>query len=153
MEQTPNYALSQWDEQERILREDFNANNAKVEQALAEQAESLAALAAQTGNCEMTFLTYTGTGSYNGTATRIAFPARPDAYIIAGDCALLFGQGSNSKAILSADDAKYSECFVSEQSVTWSENTLLINDSVNARYQMNTSGKPYWVLALHRKNA
>lgn len=153
MEQTTNYQLSQWDEKDRILREDFNADNAKTEQALAEQAESLAALAAQTGNCEMTFLTYTGTGSYNGTATRIAFPARPDAYIIAGDCTLLFGQGNSSTAILSADDAKYSECFVSEQSVTWSENTLLINDSVNARYQMNTKGKSYWVLAFKRKNS
>lgn len=152
MEQTTNYQLSQWDEKDRILREDFNADNAKTEQALAEQAESLAALAAQTGNCEMTFLTYTGTGSYNGTATRIAFPARPDAYLVAGDNALLIGQGGGG-AIMAADDVTYSGCFVGDHNTSWDGNTLVLNNSVNARYQMNTKGKSYWVLALKRKNS
>ena len=35
MNQTANYGLNQWDEQDRILREDFNADNAKIEAALA----------------------------------------------------------------------------------------------------------------------
>ena len=34
MEQTNNYGLNQWDQQDRILREDFNADNAKIEAAL-----------------------------------------------------------------------------------------------------------------------
>ena len=36
MEQTSNYQLSQWEAQDRILREDFNTNNMKLDQALAE---------------------------------------------------------------------------------------------------------------------
>ena len=35
MEQTGKYGLSQWDAEDRILREDFNADNAKIEAALA----------------------------------------------------------------------------------------------------------------------
>ena len=40
MEQTAHYQLSQWDAEDRILREDFNANNAKLEQALAAETEA-----------------------------------------------------------------------------------------------------------------
>ena len=35
MEHTSNYNLSQWAGEDRILREDFNADNAKIEAALA----------------------------------------------------------------------------------------------------------------------
>ena len=34
MEHTNNYNLSQWAGEDRILREDFNADNAKIEAAL-----------------------------------------------------------------------------------------------------------------------
>ena len=34
MEQTNNYGLNQWDQQDRILMEDFNTDNAKIEAAL-----------------------------------------------------------------------------------------------------------------------
>lgn len=152
MEQTTNYQLSQWDEKDRILREDFNADNAKTEQALAAQQDSIAAVAAQAGNCEMTFLTYTGNGNYNGTATRITFPVRPDAYLVAGDNALLIGQGGGG-AIMATDDVTYSGCSVGDHNTSWDGNTLVLNNSVNARYQMNTKGKSYWVLAFKRKNS
>lgn len=36
MNHTSNYQLSQWDKSDRILMEDFNADNAKVDTALAE---------------------------------------------------------------------------------------------------------------------
>lgn len=34
--QTPNYALSQWEAGDQVLRADFNADNAKIDAALAE---------------------------------------------------------------------------------------------------------------------
>ena len=123
-----------------------------MEQALIAQAETLSALAAQAGNCEMSFLTYTGNGGYNGTATRITFPVRPDAYLVAGDSALLIGQGGGG-AIMAADDVTYSGCSVGDHTTSWDENTLVLNNSVNARYQMNTKGKSYWVLAFKQKNS
>ena len=36
MKQTSNYQLNQWDAQDRILREDFNDDNEKIDAALAE---------------------------------------------------------------------------------------------------------------------
>jgi hypothetical protein len=36
MKKTTNYQLNQWDETDRILREDFNADNAKIDAAIAE---------------------------------------------------------------------------------------------------------------------
>ena len=36
MNQTPNYQLNQWDKSDRIMMEDFNADNAKIEAALSE---------------------------------------------------------------------------------------------------------------------
>lgn len=81
MEQTENYQLSQWDGEDRILREDFNADNAKVDAALKAEAEARAALAAQVarlGNCQI------WTGSYKGTGTcgidhptSFTFPKKP----------------------------------------------------------------------------
>ena len=37
MEQTSNYQLNQWAESDRILRTDFNSDNAKIEAALADK--------------------------------------------------------------------------------------------------------------------
>ena len=34
MNQTPNYQLNLWEGEDRILREDFNADNAKIEAAI-----------------------------------------------------------------------------------------------------------------------
>lgn len=38
MNQTPNYQLNQWDKTDRIRMEEFNADNAKIEAALAQEA-------------------------------------------------------------------------------------------------------------------
>ena len=40
MEQTSNYQLNQWDKTDRIQMEDFNADNAKIDAALAAEAEA-----------------------------------------------------------------------------------------------------------------
>lgn len=43
MQQTSNYQLNQWEGTDRILRTDFNADNAKIDAAIAELREDLAA--------------------------------------------------------------------------------------------------------------
>ena len=43
MKQTPNYQLSQWEKMDRLLMEDFNRDNAKLDAALAEVSASAAA--------------------------------------------------------------------------------------------------------------
>ena len=42
MNKTPNYQLNQWDKSDRIQMEDFNADNAKIEAALAQEAAARA---------------------------------------------------------------------------------------------------------------
>ena len=65
MEQTNNYGLSQWDAEDRILREDFNADNAKIEAALA------AGVKIATGS-------YTGDGTYGSDhPNTLTFPFTP----------------------------------------------------------------------------
>ena len=64
--QTPNYGLSQWSKSDRIQMEDFNADNAKIDAALAAQASTLSAHTAQLaklGNCQV-WTTYKGLLTY-----------------------------------------------------------------------------------------
>lgn len=55
MEQTSSYQLNQWEATDRILREDFNADNRKIEAALN-------AARAAAGNCRIVLGSYEGTG-------------------------------------------------------------------------------------------
>ena len=68
--QTPNYNLNQWSRDDRVLMEDFNADNAKIDAALGEKADKSAVeeLNAQVGQVELSmprvvFGTYTGDGA------------------------------------------------------------------------------------------
>ena len=83
--QTTNYQLNQWEPTDQVLRTDFNADNAKVDAALADLAENKAdqadldalsgavtglasTVAGHTtaltalGNCEIQVTSYVGTG-------------------------------------------------------------------------------------------
>ena len=51
MQHTTSHELSQWAETDRILREDFNSDNAKIEAALADHAAALSRL----GNCKIEY--------------------------------------------------------------------------------------------------
>lgn len=92
MEQTTNYQLSQWEGEDRILREDFNADNAKVDAALKAEAEAraaadtaeaaaraaLAAQVAKLGNCKVWTSSYVGTGTGGkDNPTTFTFPKPP----------------------------------------------------------------------------
>ena len=75
---TSNYNLCQWEADDKVLRTEFNADNAKIDAALAELQSSKASSSAlnslQTtvgqhttalsgkGNCQLHVQTYTGTG-------------------------------------------------------------------------------------------
>ena len=163
--QTTNYQLNQWEPTDAVQRVDFNADNAKLDAALnalsdqvAKKAdeedltalsESVAAVSAGMGNCDMELLTYTGGGG--GSPKMITFSQVPDMYLVAGDLAFIMGQGGKATAILTCKDATYSESFVNEVDVAWSGSQLTLTNTVNARYQMDTKNKPYWVLGLKKK--
>ena len=60
MTKTTNYQLNQWAKTDRLMMDDFNADNAKIDAALKANADAIAAVGYVTG-------TYTGTGSYPRT--------------------------------------------------------------------------------------
>ncbi len=67
MNKTPNYALNQWSRDDRVLMDDFNADNARLDTALAGLARSKADLSALAVKTEIAAGTYTG----DGTAERV----------------------------------------------------------------------------------
>ena len=166
---TEHYDLCQWEATDQVQRTDFNADNAKIDAALdalagqvAEKAdgddltalsETVAEVSAGMGNCDMELLTYTGTGAMGQSSpTRLTFSVLPDAFLVVGDLAILLGRGGVKEAILACKDVTYSESFVSSSSLTWTGTQMALYNGVDARYQMNSENKVYWVLGLKKKN-
>ena len=83
--QTPNYQLNQWSRDDRILMEDFNADNAKLDVAIAGHEGRVAALEQQApkfGNCQIWTTTYKGEGTTDKFCGKdhpctLTFPKRP----------------------------------------------------------------------------
>ena len=144
MKQTSNYQLNQWEKTDRILMEDFNGDNAKVDAALAEQSTALAEQAAQLvklGNCEVYYGSYTGTGS---GATALTFPHKPLFITIMGDNIWL----------CAVQGAPVSHCRnggtgCGNSTATWSGNTVsLATRTESMTYQCNEKGSVYYVIAV-----
>ena len=153
--QTANYQLNQWVKSDRIMMDDFNADNTKIDAALKANADAVVAEAlerAKCGNCRLSLMTYTGSGKYNdtGNETKITFSTMPDLFIIFGGKAILFGRGGADKGCGMFKDALYSGSFVSDTDLSWSGRQLSMLNSVHARYQMNEANVSYLVLAFDR---
>lgn len=68
MNQTTNYQLSQWEASDRILMNDFNDDNAKIDAALKTQADAIATLETSVAaKADASALPQFVTGSYTGT--------------------------------------------------------------------------------------
>ena len=77
MEHTENYQLSQWAKQDRIMMEDFNADNQKIDAALKDHAAALTRLPF-CGNCQIYAATYVGTGKFGKDyPSTMTFPRKP----------------------------------------------------------------------------
>ena len=140
MNQTENYQLSLWDPEDRIQRTDFNADNAKIEAALADHAEALAGC----GNCQIYTTTYTGTGTYGeGNPTSITFPVQPVlAFIFTNSGSFLFLTPESQWAMIHKGNAATS-LFVS-----WSDKTVSWYSS-NANDQLNAANNVYRIVAFY----
>ena len=72
---TTNYQLCQWEATDKVLRTDFNEDNAKIDAALASK-----------GNCQLLTGSYIGTGTYGSAhPNTLQFPAQPLAVFLHGD--------------------------------------------------------------------
>ena len=146
---TPNYQLSQWERDDKIQMEDFNADNAKIDTALRAQAATCASLQTllnKKGNCSISTFTYTGNGSYGPEApTVISFPQQPVAYIIFGR-GILIGRGGDDLAgrVVSISGGSSVGAVVT----SWSGSTLRIADH-KADNQFNQDQTIYRVIAFY----
>ena len=151
MNRTQNYDLNQWEKSDKVLMDDFNADNAKIDGALAAKADAsaLATLSRtvsghtsalnQKGNCSIGFFTYEGTGTcgYNNP-TRITFPRMPAAFIVMGPEGVMIGRGGQSWASFCVSTNSHTG--VSTDSVTWSGSTAAIAHHDLPEPQMNKTG-------------
>ena len=130
---TTNYDLCQWEPTDPVLRTDFNADNAKIDAALAGLAESR--------NCQIYTTTYTGTGSGGRTLT---FPRKPILVFVMGGIVTFMAAMQGESHIHMRYGAS-----ISKSSATWTGNTLSWSQSGESpELSANIGGETYSVVAL-----
>ena len=158
MKQTPNYQLSQWEKMDRLLMEDFNRDNAKLDAALAEVSASAPASAAtlaqhtaaiaKLGNCQIYTTSYVGDGTYGAASPKsMAFPKLPVLLLIFCPNNVRFFAHPDSGMAMSLSGSFTYVCTCSR-----SGNTISWYSTQGAGEEANTLGYTYQVLALLRTN-
>lgn len=147
MQRTQNYNLCQWAAEDRILRSDFNADNQKIDTALAGLAGS--AVKTATGS-------YVGTGTY-GIANKITlqFDFAPVALVIlaAHNASSVFQMIALRGMPRVHTTTGSSTNDFDSTALIWTENSVSFysdaNDSSRAvPAHLNINGKTYYYLAL-----
>ena len=146
MNYTENYQLNQWNMEDRIQMQDFNADNRKLDTALGEQAGRVAALERQTavlGNCQLCTATYKGNGKYGvNNKNSLTFPHKP--------LLVLLCEAGRTVHLMNGCTTGYYHSGSSgfNSSVIWNGNTVSWSCSEGAIGQMNANDRTYFVLAL-----
>ena len=146
MAETGNYQLKQWESTDRILMEDFNADNAKVDQALG----ALAATVAGCGNCNVVYGSYVGTGTYqSANPCTLTFDGQPLLVAIFANV-----QGFDQLFMMQGSGFSFSDPHntASKVTVTWSDNSVSWYSSGGTNCQMNKSDVTYYYVALLAAN-
>ena len=153
MNKTANFQLTQWEKTDRILMEEFNSDNEKIDTALKGNADGVAALQtalAGAGNCEIGLISYTGTGKSGDSApTTVTFPKMPAGFFLCGAETYLVVRGGDDHALMIYYTG--STTYVSQMQVSWKGNQFQISSS-KPTYQLNEEGVPYWGLAFYQKS-
>lgn len=142
MQHTTNYDLNQWDADDRVTRADFNADNAKIDAALA---------AAGGSNCKIVMGSYTGNGGHGSSApTSLSFSNRPLFVVLHAQNA--FGA---PRVILVRDAAATSPLISSDSAVriTWTDHGVTWYAEASANNQCNIKNNVYIYLALLQADA
>lgn len=145
MKQTSKYKLNQWDKEDRILREDFNGDNGKLEAALAavnERVDGLDAAVALCGNCRVEYSTYQGKGTYGDkNKNTLTFAEAPLLVVIVDQaCRALFIHRDTSEASVNGCDVYFS----------WNGNTVAWYTNDRPETQFN-SAYAYQVFTFYAK--
>lgn len=155
LQQTEHYQLSLWNQDDRILMETFNGNNAKLDAALKAEADareaSTAALAeavTKCGNCKIVYGSYAGDGTYGkDNPCTLSFNHKPVFLAICIDDM----DSSAPQRLIAIRGAKEAYSFPgehnSDNTLTWNDKSVSWYDN-SAYYQCNASGETYYYVAL-----
>ena len=167
---TSNYGLCQWEANDKVLRSEFNGDNAKIDAAISavdSRVDGKASTSAlnslkntvsslsttitgqgntlgKKGNCQVAVTSYTGNGQDTRTHT---FPKKPVMFFIIGNALMFVGYGStwamNHDGSFAINTAWSGSCV-----------TLSVNAITNqARAIANVNGKTYQIIALYNQEA
>ena len=139
MTKTTNYQLNQWTKSDRVMMDDFNADNTKIDAALKANADTAAAASAAValcGNCKIYCTSFVGTGT--AAAPTMTFPHKPLIIFVSGRDALnlIAWRGQSGSRILESPSSPIT--------VTWGERSVAWSGS----YYLNYTGFTHQVIAL-----
>ena len=153
MTKTTNYQLNQWEKTDRVMMDDFNADNTKIDTALKANADTAAAASAavaRCGNGQIVYGTYTGSGTY-GSANPVTlnFDHKPIFALVQdnaysnddNDHKLRMMRGITGAVIM---DGNYTW----KNTVSWGDTWVRWYSPHGADTQFNTSGSEYHYMAL-----
>ena len=167
---TSNYGLCQWEPSDKVLRSEFNGDNAKLDAAIKAVDSRVDGKASNSalnslkntvnslsttitgqgntlekkGNCQVVVSTYTGDGKNSRTHT---FPKKPVMFFIIGNALMFVGYGSTWA--MNHDGSFAINTAWSGASVTLSVNAI----TNQARAIANVNGKTYQIIALYNQEA
>ena len=157
MTYTTNYQLPQWVKSDRIMMDDFNDANSKIDTALhglrtdvdAHETANTAAHAAF-GNCRAVTGTYTGQGRCGAdTPNTLTFPHKPLLVIIHPDEPI---SSSNLTRLLLLQGSTFAFSYMdmppSQCKVSWSGNSVSWYNKEDERKQLNYESATYRYLAF-----
>ena len=174
MNKTANYQLNQWVKSDRVLMDDFNADNAKIDAAIkavnakadGKAAQSaLDALAAtvsghtatleQKGNCRIAVGTYTGNGRFGqGTSRAVTVPFQPKLVVVQNVAAAQMDvtKGSDNDhfmlVLVRPLETFYLYQGMAQVDVSWDSFNVEWTSDYSARAQLNESGTQYTYVAI-----
>ena len=140
MNHTTNYQLNQWAKSDRIRMDDFNADNQKIDAALA-----------ACGNCKIATGSYTGTGEYGkANPSTLTFDFVPKFVLIRVlEADLITGLSLYSPFTLGKlEKMGSSASSQNEIHVSWEGSSVSWFNYSSAEYQANESGCSYAYLAI-----
>lgn len=148
MNKTANFQLTQWEKTDRIMMEDFNRDNEKIDTALKSSADGVAALQTaleKCGNCRITISSYTGTGTLGEAhPTSLTFAEPPLLVFILGPESGFMARGRAMNAFqVSSNSALATTWSADQKTVSW-------YTPYDAKYQLNTKDAVYQVLCFYQ---
>ena len=141
---TTNYNLNQWEATDKVLRTEFNEDNAKIDAALKANADAAAAIQAKLGNCNVQYSTYVGDGTYGSDhPTTLTFPSQPLLVAVVSWEGELYCFAPNTSLLSPGNGFVYCSWSTTDQGVT-----LSWNSNGSAVHQFNAKDT-YHVLTVY----